>query len=152
MYEPGTILTLKEPKSTEDEPFAYDRIRVVGQSPINHADISSEWSSGNGQGVIIEPAGGHFGATLDEPEGRLQALYDVESIPEPVIIQPSVKVITPALAGATPEEAFAKAAKEAPEPEQPKRRPSPLENVAASIEDRTDEPELNTLAEDSDES
>lgn len=111
MYKPDTILALKEPRTTdEDEPFPYDRVRVIGQSPVNHADISSEWVGGNGQGVIIEPLAG-FGSNLDEPMGRLQELYEVESLPEAVVLrgEDQVKVVQPEDLPPSPEDIFADA-------------------------------------------
>jgi hypothetical protein len=89
VYKPDTILALKEPRTEYDEDgavvgeaFPYDRVRVIGQSPVNHATIATEWTGANGQGVIVEPLT-EFGANLDEPFGRLQELYVVESLPEP---------------------------------------------------------------------
>ncbi len=105
MYEPETILTLKEPRGTEDEPFPYDRVKVIGQSPINHGTASEEWAGANGQGVIIEPLTS-FGSTLDEPFGKIQELYTIESVPPPVEVVPP-KVLTPESLGASPEEVFA---------------------------------------------
>lgn len=107
MYEPGTILALKEPKSTEDAVFPYDTVRVVGQSPINHGASIGSWEGADGQGVIVQP-NTEFGSTLDEPYGKLRALYNVESIPEVVIEAPQIRVVSSASsqAGKTPEEAF----------------------------------------------
>jgi hypothetical protein len=34
MYTRNTILELKEPKSTEEAPFPYDRVRVIGTSVV----------------------------------------------------------------------------------------------------------------------
>jgi len=107
MYEPGTILTLKEPRSTKDQPFPYDRVRVIGQSPIDHRLFSAEWEGANSQGVVIAPENG-FGSNVDEPYGKLISLYDVDTIPTTEVdIQP-VRVInsTSGQAGPTPEEVF----------------------------------------------
>lgn len=116
MYEPETILTLKEPRSQYDddgEPvklFPYDRVKVIGPSPINHGITSEEWVGANGQGVIITPLT-DFGGTADEPLGKLQALYDVESVPERTApVAAPIKVVTPGTAGPTPEDVFAKEA------------------------------------------
>lgn len=114
MYKPDTILALKEPRTKRDEdgevvgePFPYDRVRVIGQSPLNHATIASEWVGANGQGVIVEPLT-DFGANLDEPFGRLQELYVVESLPEPAIFRgDQVEVLEPADLGPSPEQVFA---------------------------------------------
>lgn len=131
MYKPDTILRLKDPRTVdEDEPFAYDRVRVVGQSPVQHADISSEWVGGNGQGVIIEPLSG-FGSNLDEPLGRLQELYEVESLPEAVVITgDQVKVVKPEDLPPSPEDIFADATAAAGQDSRRvkpvKEKPSPL--------------------------
>lgn len=138
MYEQDTILVLKEqyqrpPDEETGEEFAYNRVRVVGPSPIDHGIANAEWEGPNGQGVIITPLT-NFGATLDEPYGKLAALYDVEFVPETVIeVQPTIRVInsTSNSAGPTPEEQFAA---EAPgvAPEEGQRRGrtpiSPLED------------------------
>jgi hypothetical protein len=119
MYAPETILALKESKSKgtpgEDdyEPFAYDEVRVVGSSPVNHALRSAEWTGSNGQGVIITPLTS-FGSTLDEPYGKLVKLYDVKELPEERVVyrETPVRVINSASAeaGRTPEEVFAEEA------------------------------------------
>lgn len=109
MYEEGTILALKEPRSTEDEAFPYDRVEVIGQSPVHHGIRAEEWVGANGQGVIVTPLAG-FDSTIDEPYGKLQELYEVESIPEAQPNEPQVKVITPADLGPSPEDTFADAA------------------------------------------
>lgn len=123
MYKPGTILTLKEPRSTEKEPFAYDRIEVIGPSPLSHASVDSEWTGSNATGVIVKPLT-DFGSTLDEPLGRLQSLYDVESVPDNRIAPPAVTVQSETYDYKSPEEVF----KEVPaEPvKEPKKAPSPL--------------------------
>ena len=84
MYETGTILRLREPKSTDDTPFAYDKIEVIGTSPLSHSSLTSSWAGAEAQGVLIKPLT-EFGSTLDEPFGRLRELYEVELIPEKVI-------------------------------------------------------------------
>jgi hypothetical protein len=114
VYKPDTILALKEPRTEYDEDgavvgeaFPYDRVRVIGQSPVNHATIATEWTGANGQGVIVEPLT-EFGANLDEPFGRLQELYVVESLPEPAVFRgEQVEVLTPADLGPSPEQVFA---------------------------------------------
>lgn len=137
MYQPETILSLKEPRSTEDQPFAYDRVRVVGVSPINHSGATAEWTGGDGQGVIIQPLT-DFGSTLDEPFGKLQLLYEVESVPELEIPRAApIKVINSATAsaGPTPEEVFKK---EAPgvKSEDGKRGRTPLSPLTVPEKDR----------------
>jgi hypothetical protein len=136
MYATDTILTLKEQRPNDpetDEPFPYNQVRVVGESPINH--VHGDWSGTDAAGVIVQPVT-NFGATLDEPFGKLRALYDVESIPEPPeITQTSVRVIDSrsAQAGPTPEEVFEAKAPGAPPEEGQTRartpRPSPLGQV-----------------------
>ncbi len=137
MYKPDTILALKNPRTEYDddgevvgEAFPYDRIRVIGQSPVNHATMSTEWVGANGQGVIVEPLT-EFGANLDEPFGRLQELYDVESLPEPAVFRGTeVEVVEPADLGPSPEQVFAnEAEKEGKDSRRAKPRrfiPSPL--------------------------
>ena len=137
MYKPDTILALKNPRTEYDEAgeiigeaFPYDRVRVIGQSPVHHATIASEWTGSNGQGVIVEPLT-DFGANLDEPYGRLQELYSVESLPEPVIYRGTeVEVLEPEDLGPSPEQVFAdEAEKEGKDSRRAKPRrflPSPL--------------------------
>lgn len=112
-YKPDTILTLKEPRSTPEKPFAYDRVRVVGISPMNHGVRSGEWGNDGGEGIIIQPVGEHFGANLDEPFGKLQHLYDVEFIPEPAKIMRGVPIETYE-PGPSPEQVFAEEASKKP--------------------------------------
>lgn len=117
-YAVETILTLKEPRSTEEQPFAYDRVKVIGPSPINHSSVQSEWTGAEGQGVIITPLT-DFGATLDRPYGELRDLYDVESIPDTTrAAAPTIRVYdaTSGEAGPTPEEVFKDAARNDPAP------------------------------------
>jgi len=123
VFKPGKILTLKEPRSPAKEPFAYDRIEVIGASPLSHADIRSEWTGTNAQGVIVKPLT-DFGSTLDEPMGRLVELYAVESIPENRPPEPEVKVQSEEYTYKSPEDVFAEAATE--KPLEPKKAPSPL--------------------------
>ena len=141
MYAPGTILVLKkqkpptvlEGKGEDGEDieidFPYNRVKVINQSPINHGGIASaEWIGANGQGVIITPLSAH-GSTIDEPYGRLQELYDVESIPEQEFdAQPKIRVIesNSGSAGPTPEEQFAAAAEAAGQKKSETRVKTPL--------------------------
>lgn len=133
MYAIDTILTLKEPRSTDDKPFAYDRVRVVGPSPVDHgAKPGATWSGAGARGVIIQPVE-LFGANLDEPLGKIQALYDIESEPEVVLeVKQTVRKYDAhsSAAGKTPEEVFAEAAPgEASEDGKRVRTPiSPLED------------------------
>lgn len=125
MYDAGTILTLKEPRSTKDEVFAYDRVQVIGASPINHANVSSEWAGNNGQGVLVTPLSG-FGANIDEPFGRLRELYDVESIPERKLAAPVGAIQAAEYDPKSPEEIFEDAQGGPERVKEPKRKPSPL--------------------------
>lgn len=127
MYAQNTILELKEPKtvgtpaegSPEEEgyvpasedyqPFPYDRVIVVGPSPVDAGVRPSSWSGGDAQGVVIR-ALTSYGSILDEPFGKLQALYNVVEVPKVEIDGPSkIRVIdsSTADAGQTPEQVFA---------------------------------------------
>jgi hypothetical protein len=126
VYQAETILKLKEPR--EDDEFPYNRVEVVGPSPVHHSTRSAEWVGSNGEGVIIKPAGGAFGSALDEPFGKLQQLYDVESLPEqnPQAEAPQVRVITPETAGPSPEDQFADLAAEQGEDTRRAKPPEPV--------------------------
>lgn len=143
MYQADTILKLKEqrdPDPETGEEFPYNRVRVVGPSPIDGAVRPGEWSGGDAQGVILTPLT-NFGATIDEPFGKLRALYDVEHIPEVLVpVQTQVRVIdsSTAAAGPTPEEVFAKEAPGVPpEPGQTRARTplSPLDDPRPAAND-----------------
>lgn len=132
MYAPETILALKEPRSTDDKPFAYDRVKVVNVSPIQHPiPAGAQWSGGDATGIIIQPLTS-YEANLDEPFGKLRLLYDVESTPDPEVnVQPTVRRYdaTTAAGGRTPEEVFeVEAPNENPEDKRRNRDPlvSPL--------------------------
>jgi hypothetical protein len=147
MYAPGTILKLRKQRPPvvlegkgEDGadvkvPFPYNRVRVVNQSPINHATTSS-WDGTGGQGVIITPLAS-FGSTVDKPYGELQELYEVESIPENTIEAPKIRVIdsNSGSAGPAPEEVFAEEAAKAGDKPTPDgvraRTPFEFDNVRA---------------------
>lgn len=139
MYEPDTILALKEQREPDEETgeeFPYNRVRVVGESPIAHGDKGT-WTGGDARGVIIVPLT-NFGSTLDEPFGKLRELYDTESIPEheAPVAQP-VRVIQAetAAAGLTPEEVFAaEAPGKPPEEGQSRGRTSPLGEPGGPVE------------------
>lgn len=149
MYEPGTVLKLKKqredikvPEKTDPDtgrtrkahtlPFPYNLVRVVGESPVDHGGRpDAQWSGVGARGVIITPLSG-FGSTLDEPFGKLQALYDVEEVPTKVVEIAPIRVInsTTADAGPTPEEVFAvEAPGTPPEEGQIRGRTSPLGDV-----------------------
>lgn len=130
MYEPGTILTLKDPRDPDpetEEPFPYNEVKVVGPSPVSWA-ATSEWSGASAAGVLLMPIT-NFGSTLDEPYGKVMALYDVKEIPVQEIEPPKVRVINSSSqsAGPTPEEVFAiKAPGKPPQEGQKRARTSPL--------------------------
>jgi len=142
VYEPGTILTLKQPKDPDAEtgaPFPYNDVVVVGPSPVNHALLAgAQWQGGEAQGVIVQPLV-EFGGNLDEPFGKLVALYDVKEVPvREVEIQTRVRVInaTTGAAGPTPEEVFAKEAPGVPPAAGEMRgRMSPLEDPRPAAAD-----------------
>lgn len=110
MYEIDTVLELKEKKSTDDKLFPYDEVRVVGPSPVDHTG-TGHWQGRDAQGVVLQPIT-DFDANIDEPLGKIQALYSVKSVPERVIEQPKVRIVdsSTAAAGKTPEEVFAEEA------------------------------------------
>lgn len=127
MYATGTILTLKDqrdPDPETDEAFAYNRVRVIGESPVQHTS-KGEYQGSDARGVMLTPIA-NFGGVIDEPFGKLTQLYTVESIPEQTIAAPSpIRVIdsSTAAAGPTPEEVFKdKAPGKAPEPGQTRAR------------------------------
>lgn len=108
MYANDTILELKEPKSTDKETFPYDRVRVVGVSPVNAGVRPSHYTGTDAQGVIITPLTS-FGANLDEPFGKLAALYKIVEEPKVEIDAPKIRIVDSRSrdAGPTPEERFA---------------------------------------------
>lgn len=131
MYESETILSLKVPHDPDPETgedFPYNRVRVIGESPVSHAD-KGDWTGADARGVVIVPLT-NFGSTLDEPFGKLRTIYDVESIPvHEAPVEAPIKVInqTTASAGPTPEEVFAESAPgEASTGDHRRARTSPL--------------------------
>ncbi len=143
MYEPGTILELETPYEQDDARSVYNRVRVIGQSPISHA-TTSDWGGTGAQGVLITPEAAPaeegkkpisvFGSNLDEPYGKLQKLYGVISIPSPdmEVVAAPVRVINhnSGQVGQTPEEVFAKEAPGKPRPPGPPAYASPLGDVS----------------------
>lgn len=118
-YATDTILKLREP----DEDNPYNRVRVIGPSPVTHASTGEWGGQGNSQGVVLEPLTG-FDTNADLPEGRVALLYEVEQEPEPIVFESQpVRVVQQADLGPSPEDVFAKAARE-PDPE-------PAEETAA---------------------
>lgn len=156
MYAPGTILELKkkraaaERKDRNDEvitdaegvpvkfEFPYNRVQVIGESPIDHSMMSSAWEGAGARGVIITPLT-DFGATLDEPFDKLKQLYNVVSIPTvEVDPQPKIRIIesNSGQAGPTPEEVFAEKAPGKKGPQSGRRtRTSPLGDVKTETSD-----------------
>lgn len=134
-YKPDTILELREPQEAKDGgPFPYNRVRVIGNSPMSYGPQPGSWGESGGQGVIIEPLT-EFAATLDEPLGKLQKLYKVVEEPPPVVIRRGVEIEVPDV-GPSPEEVFAEAAANEPKPKPRRRREvsdkSPEEEFASS--------------------
>lgn len=114
MYAPDTILELKDRRSTKENPFPYDEVRVVGESPVDHG-FATAWEGTNAKGVIITPLT-DFASTIDEPYGKLVKLYKVKHLPEEVeIVAGTVKIITQEEQGPSPEEVFAEEAEKAGE-------------------------------------
>lgn len=69
-------------KKAEETPaieFPYNRVRVIGPSPISR-HVKGDWTGADAAGVLLTGLT-NFGATLDEPFGWLRTLYDVEEIP-----------------------------------------------------------------------
>jgi hypothetical protein len=157
MFAAGTILELKkkrdaEPKRNRDdevvmekdpktgnptdkpvmENFPYNRVEVVGPSPVVHVG-QSDWTGTDAEGVIIRPLS-EFGGNLDEPIGKIRQLYNVISTPEAKIYKPEVHVVeaTTAMAGPTPEEVFAREAPGKPPKRGQPRGRTPFEGVKPS--------------------
>jgi hypothetical protein len=132
---------IKKTKTQVEQPFPYNRVRVIGPSFITYSrqrgseDPEKEPYYGtDALGVIIVPESG-FAATLDEPYGKLRRLYEIEQLPEPILEEVRVVKRPPspsALAGPTPEEVFAgnqpigdSAPRTAPNPRSPLEDPRP---------------------------
>ena len=135
MYQPETTLKKKEPFGDDHPGAPYNHVKVIGQSPINHGTIQTEWIGAQGQGVIVQPLDG-FGATLDEPYGKLQDLYEIDTVPDNVVpVGPQVEYI-PQDGSPSPEDIFRT---EASEPElevsEPAKPLSPLDGEAPSEEE-----------------
>lgn len=137
MFKADTILTLKaqrDPDPETGEAFPYNRVRVIGTSPISHpgekkADGTPKWVGQDADGCIIEPLS-TFAGNLDEPFGKLKKLYDVEFVPpeEEVVREVRIRIQQPEDMGPTPEDVFA--AQAPGDPDAPRRfepQPSPLD-------------------------
>lgn len=119
MYAPNTILKRKEPVAEPDprgktddarngDPLhPFNRVRVIGPSPVQRSGALAEWQGGQSAGVLIQPEG-QFGPTVDRPLGELQQDYDIEFEPVVEITQGTVRVINAHShqAGPTPEDVF----------------------------------------------
>jgi len=112
MFEPGTILALREPQSTDDEIYPYDRVLVVGQSPVHHvSDSGGAFAGADAMGFIVRPLA-EFAPTVDKPMGLLNELYEVEAYPtDPTTGEPLRPENNPRNLP-TPEQQLSKAAKE----------------------------------------
>lgn len=114
MFEPGTILRLREPQSTDEKPYPYDLVKVIGQSPIQHSrpDADSPFAGQDAVGYVITPAGDAFGPTLDKPYGELADKYDIEAYPTDPITGEDIKPENNPRNRPSPEQVFAKLARE----------------------------------------
>jgi hypothetical protein len=132
---------LKPGAAPVGEEFPYNRVRVVGVSPVVHSGRDGgQWVGASGQGVIIQPMAG-FDSNVDYPLGFIQSKYDVES--EPVLADPRdtvyglpreyTRVDLGRSTAPTPEEVFAK---EAPSTEAPKPKPDVADPLGAAAEAR----------------
>ena len=135
MYQPETTLKKIEPFADDHPGAPYNHVKVIGQSPINHGTIQTEWIGAQGQGVIVQPLDG-FGATLDEPYGKLQSLYEIDTVPDNVLpAEPVIKHI-PQEGSPSPEDRFrAEASEPELEVKEPKAPASPLDDEQPSAEE-----------------
>lgn len=128
MYEIGTVLALKEQREPDEETgeeFAYNTVKVLGESPVQKTS-RGDWTGADARGVIIQPTA-NFGGNLDEPFGKLRTLYNVESVPEPEAFPAAPMVVArPAAMGPTPEDVFAAEAPGVPPEEGQARGRTPL--------------------------
>lgn len=136
MYEPGTILRLREPQGTDEKPYPYDLVKVVGQSPIQHSrpDANTPFAGMDAVGYIITPHA-DFGPTLDKPYGELAEKYEIESYPtDPITGDPITPEDNPRNRP-SPEQALARAARDNAKKEVERRPKSqPLQEDAKSPE------------------
>lgn len=138
MYAPDTILKLKDTRSTKKDPFAYDEVRVVGASPVDHGQ-RTVWEGTNAQGVILTPLTA-FASTIDEPYGKVAKLYNVKHMPDEVeIVAGTVKIIAQEELGPSPEDVFAQDTEAAGGDSRKKRKPvkvvSPLDGEDQTVPD-----------------
>jgi hypothetical protein len=154
LYVEETILALKEPKYIDDEGktrplseftgkkgeeprlFPYNRVKVIGQSPINYAHRDEGWEGTEAHGVIIQPMT-EFSSTLDEPYGRLVRMYDVEHVPVDDVVEGAVasdrgftQVPASRNLPPSPEEVFRLARENPDAPPSPTRVKTPMDPLA----------------------
>lgn len=103
-FPTDTILTRKKPKKN-----AYDRIKIVGASPIRTAR-AGEWAGETGDDIIVEPLT-EFAPPTTFPETVLEREYDVESMPDEFdqVIDPRSR---PRVRQLSPEESLRRQARE----------------------------------------
>lgn len=75
-YPTGTILARDTPKDNK-----YDRVSVVGPSPISHAS-AGEWAGHGGDAIIVQPVG-EFGPPEIMPIRAAAEEYSIEFEPDP---------------------------------------------------------------------
>lgn len=73
-YIEGTILKRDEPKGDK-----FDRLQVVGQSPIRNTQLG-EWAGTGGDCIIVNPID-EFGSPENLPVTIAQSEYHIESEP-----------------------------------------------------------------------
>lgn len=133
MYQPGTILELREPQSTEDQPFAYDRVKVLGVSPVSHAaTVPGQWQGVEAQHVLIQPVD-VFDANIEKPLGFLQEQYVITEVPDSNLAAQRGGV-TVEQRGPSPEEVFKTNAVEADAVRARNRTTTALQNDGKSPE------------------
>lgn len=116
-YGEGTILKRSEPKGDK-----FDRLTVVGVSPIKSTGLGEWAGSGPGDCIIVNPTD-EFGAPQNLPIAIANTEYDIEFEPEeaPTHIVAEPKVTAQRLL--TPEESFRRDAKRKSTPSIRKRTP-----------------------------
>lgn len=128
MYQPGTVLELREKQSTEDTSYPYDRIKVLGVSPVSHAQtVPGQWQGIEATGVLIQPAGDGFGPNVDRPLGYLQENYEIVEIPD-INSLAAAGGVTQVQPGPSPEDVFKGIAVEADIERANRRRSTVLQN------------------------
>lgn len=110
-YPAGTILTRAEP--LEEDEYCINVVKVIGPSPVRGAPTVPEWAGKDGDYYLVEPVG-IFGAVQIAPESLLMRDYDAE-YPEvdAAELTPTQRETAKRAALETPEQAFARATREA---------------------------------------